>query len=306
MKKLFLSLMLVAAIAAGFTSCKKEENNGNETTTHSQTFTLGDESYDVDNAITIENIQYQDSDIYNAIVLSEGSFIGESGVDCDGVVIIFKDNISAGTYTMSSNMNSFPKYVFTSLNVQDIVNFNLGDLMDNDEAYIAKSGSFTLEINSGRYTITTNNIEVVNVSTNEEEDSSVDYEGKPSKYVLATVEAGNLNDGEDDVEIVTAGRMSYTFPLFGKKNIACFITMEGDMLGFYYQGDEITPGQQANPTFIYLNGMNIDDPKVSQTGSINVEVNEDVYTVDIDGAEINGATYTMHYVGTLPYFDFPF
>ncbi|MBQ2499201.1 MAG: hypothetical protein II523_04215, partial [Bacteroidales bacterium] len=66
MKKVFFSLMLAAALAFGFTSCDKTTTTSD---THSQTFTLGETSYPVDNVVTIENIQSDGSDVYNAILL---------------------------------------------------------------------------------------------------------------------------------------------------------------------------------------------------------------------------------------------
>ena len=66
MKKLFLTFMLVAAVATSFVSCRKTTNDSD---THTQKFTLGTTSFDINNALTIESIQ--DSGlIYNAIVLS--------------------------------------------------------------------------------------------------------------------------------------------------------------------------------------------------------------------------------------------
>ena len=56
--------------------------------------------------------------------------------------------------------------------------------------------------------------------------------------------------------------------------------------------------------------MNIESPDIAQTGTLNIELasenGEDYYIVDINDATFNGVTYTMHYKGTLPFFDFPF
>lgn len=304
MKKLFLSLMLVAAVAAGFTSCSKDAND-DENTTHTQTFMLGEITFHIDNSITIQNIQYNGSDAYNAIVLSKGQLIGETGGEGQGIVILFDNAIKSGTYELSRT--GFPRYVFANLSVEDIVNFNFDDLMAQDEVYLAVDGAFTLSIAGSTYTLTSDGIEVEKVSDPEVNvDSSIDYEGSMSHYVMATVEEGTLNDGENDIEIVTASRTAYKFPLVGEKNIACFVTMSGDMIGFHYQGNDIPAGTQANPTFIYAAGMDIEHAAGSFVGSINVEIADDVYTVDITDAVINDKTYNMHYVGTLPYFKFPF
>ena len=296
MKKLFLSLMLVAAVAAGFTSCKKDSN---ESETHSQTFTLGETVYDVDNIITIENIKYEGSDIYNAIVLSQGQMIGDGG-EGRGIAIFFKGDINAGTYNMTGNDNDYPKYVFASLTVEDIVNFDFNNL-DNEESYFATSGSLTLEISDGKYIITTDGIEVENAKDPAiVETSSVDFEGTPSRYVLADVVEGNINSEG----IVTAGTFTSPIPLIGDK-IAAFITEEGNALGFTFNGNSIPTGEVTTYA-IYLNKMDINTPQLTPNVNVVISVEDDIYTIDIENVTIGADSYTLHYVGTMPYFDFPF
>ena len=302
MKKVFFSLMLFAALAFGFTSCDKTTS---ESDTHSQTFTLGETSYGINNAITIENIQYDGSQIYNAIVLSNGQIVGNGG-NGQGIVIVFRGDILAGTYTMSYDpLNpevSFPKYFFAELDVEDIVNFNINDLMEQDGVYVAESGSFTLEVNDNIYTLTTDGIEVTNVKDLAiVETSSVDYEGSMLRYTLATVDEGNIN-GDN---IVTAGATKFTYLMMEMK-VVCFITETGNMLGYVYQGNTIPTGTFNNASLIYVNGMNINGGLQAGQGTITIEKNGDVYTVDVPDATIGGENYTMHYVGTLPFFEFPF
>ena len=294
--------MLFAALAFGFTSCDKTTS---ESDTHSQTFTLGETSYDINNAITIENIQYDGSQIYNAIVLSNGQIVGNGG-NGQGIVIVFRGDILAGTYTMSYDpLNpevSFPKYFFAELDVEDIVNFDINDLMEQDGVYVAESGSFTLEVNDNIYTLTTDGIEVTNVKDLAiVETSSVDYEGSMLRYTLATVDEGNIN-GDN---IVTAGATKFTYLMMEMK-VVCFITETGNMLGYVYQGNTIPTGTFNNASLIYVNGMNINGGLQAGQGTITIEKNGDVYTVDVPDATIGGENYTMHYVGTLPFFDFPF
>lgn len=304
MKKLFLSLMLVAAVAAGFTSCKKDNN---ESTTHAQTFTLGEQTFHVDNAITIENAKDNDGNILNAIVLSQGKMVGNSA-DGRGIVIVFKDNITAGTYSLSTNTESFPKYLFADLEVEDIVDFDMEELMEQDDVFAATGGSFTLEINGNSFVITTSNINVEQVvEPYETATSSVDFEGSMSRYKLSTVQPGSvINDGETDTDIVTAGTFTYTLPLLGSTKIAAFITAEGNMLGFTYDGEAL-PTEAITTNALYLNGMDISGIEVVQNIEVNISLGEnDVYTVDIAEVTLSDTTYTLHYVGTMPYFDFPF
>ena len=301
MKKLFFSLMLIAALAFGFASCNKTTS---ESDTHSQTFTLGETSYDINNAITIENIQYDGSQIYNAIVLSNGQIVGNGG-NGQGIVILFRGDILAGTYTLSfdpANPNAtFPQYFFADLEVADIVDFNIDEFMQQDGVYVAESGSFTLEVSDDIYTITTDGIEVEKVKDIAfTEASSVDYEGGVLNYVLATVEEGDING----VNIVTAGATEV--PVFGfKQKVLCFITETGDMLGYIYQSNSIPTGTINNANLVYVSGMNVSGAKVGQ-GTITIEKNDDVYTVNIPEVTIDHQQYTLHYVGTLEYFDFPF
>ena len=297
--------MLVAAVATSFTSCKK---NASDSDTHSQTFTLGETTYDIDNAITIENIQYEGSDIYNAIVLSQGQMIGNNGGEGRGVIVFFKGNITAGTYNMTGNDNDYPKYVFASLTVEDIVNFDFNNL-DDEESYFATSGSFTLEIDDDTYTITTDGIEVENAKDPAiVETSSVDYEGSVARYRLADVVEGNLNG----VNIVTAGTTKRDL-VFVETQIVAFITENGDMLGFTSQTpftNDIPTGEFTNNDYpiIMLEDMNANSPRFATSGNIVISKDGNNYTIDITNINFSGVsdTYTMHYVGTMPYFDFPF
>lgn len=298
--------MLAAALAFGFTSCDKTTTTSD---THSQTFTLGETSYPVDNVVTIENIQSDGSDVYNAILLYTGKLIGDTGGECKGVTIIFKGDIIDGTYNLSGDDNYFPKYVFADVSINNIINFDIWELAD-DNAYIATSGSFTLENTDDGYVVTTSSIEVENTwDPSIVETSSVDYEGASATYRLATVQEGTLNDGEADANVVTAGTTKYTLMLV-ETNVACFITDSGDMIGFTSMqsfADGVPEGQYTNSDYpiIQVNIMDLEHFHPATSGSISVAKDGDVYTIDITDAAINGKTYNMHYVGTLPYFNLP-
>lgn len=306
MKKVFFSLMLAATLAFGFTSCDKTTTTSD---THSQTFTLGETSYPVDNVVTIENIQSDGSDVYNAILLYTGKLIGDTGGECKGVTIIFKGDIIDGTYNLSGDDNYFPKYVFADVSINNIINFDIWELAD-DNAYIATSGSFTLENTDDGYVVTTSSIEVENTwDPSIVETSSVDYEGASATYRLATVQEGTLNDGEADANVVTAGTTKYTLMIV-ETNVACFITDSGDMIGFTSMqsfADGVPEGQYTNSDYpiIQVNIMDLEHFHPATSGSISVAKDGDVYTIDITDAAINGKTYNMHYVGTLPYFNLP-
>ncbi len=298
--------MLAAALAFGFTSCDKTTTTSD---THSQTFTLGETSYPVDNVVTIENIQSDGSDVYNAILLYTGKLIGDTGGECKGVTIIFKGDIIDGTYNLSGDDNYFPKYVFADVSINNIINFDIWELAD-DNAYIATSGSFTLENTDDGYVVTTSSIEVENTwDPSIVETSSVDYEGASATYRLATVQEGTLNDGEADANVVTAGTTKYTLMVV-ETNVACFITDSGDMIGFTSMqsfADGVPEGQYTNSDYpiIQVNIMDLEHFHPATSGSISVAKDGDVYTIDITDAAINGKTYNMHYVGTLPYFNLP-
>ena len=48
-------------------------------------------------------------------------------------------------------------------------------------------------------------------------------------------------------------------------------------------------------------------PQVATDVNVTISVERDaIYTVDIAEATFDTTTYTLHYVGTMPYFDFPF
>ena len=307
MKKLFLALMLVAAVTAGFMSCDK---NTTDSENHSQTFTLGEESFAIDNAISILNIQYQGSDVYNTIILSQGSLIGQTGGEGRGAVIVFKGDITAGTYTMSGDEEAFPKYFIGQVGVEDIVNFDMENYEDNEDAYMAITGSFTLEDVDGTYVITTDGIEVINYKDNTLETSSVDFEGTTDDFILATVGTGsNLNHEEMVEPIVTAGKTTVPI-LFFSYNAACFITEDGNFIGFQSENslaNGLPVGTFTNSDYpiIFVDGMDVTTVKYASEGTISISGNEGWYYVNIQ-ATINGIEYTLQYNGTVPYFDFPF
>ncbi len=303
--------MLVAAFAMSFVSCEKKTT---ESETHSQTFTLGETSYSIDNAITIENIQYNGSQNYNAIVLSQSQMTGENGGKGEGVVIVFQGAITAGTYNPTFDPYnptvSFPKYFVAELEVEDIVNFSIDDLMSQEDVYVASAGSFTLEMDGDIFTITTDGIEVEKISDPAIiETSSVDYEGDVDRYILATVEEGNFNG----TNIVTAGWTRYQI-MFVQTNIVAFITEAGDMVGYTTTASfnngipEGTYTIDNSHQFIYVEGMNIKAPKFASGGEMTVTKDGEIYTIDMTGLVFDGmaGTSALHYVGTMPYFEFPF
>ena len=310
MKKLFLALMLVAVVAAGFMGCEK---NTSDSENHSQTFTLGETEFAIDNAISILNIQYQGSDVYNTIILSHGNMIGETGGEGQGVVILFKGDITTGTYYMSEEEEAYPKYFIGQVGIEDIVNFDIENYENNEDAYMAITGSFTLEDVDGKYVITTDGIEVINYKDNTLEASSVDFEGETNDFVLATVLEGTLNHEEMVEPIVTAGTTHINLELLGivliDDYVACFITEEGNFIGFKSDHSlaDVPVGTFTNDdyTIIYAEGMDITNIKDASEGEISITESEGWYTVNIH-ATINDIEYTLHYVGTIPNFDFPF
>lgn len=73
MKKLFLVFTLIAAVATSFMSCQKTTTDSD---THTQKYTLGATSFDINNAFTIENIKDSVGQVYNAIMLSQTEEVG--------------------------------------------------------------------------------------------------------------------------------------------------------------------------------------------------------------------------------------
>ena len=309
MKKLFLSLMLIAGFATGFTSCDDNKTN-EENTTHSQTFTLGETSYHVDNAISILNIQYQGSDAYNTIILSEGDMIEEEGGEGHGVIIIFDDDITTGTYEFSDDETSYPKYFIAQVNIEDIVNFDPANYEDNEDAYMAISGAMTIEEVDGKYVITTDGIEVRNYKDDTTETSSVDYEGATHDFTLATVDPESEINGSP---IVTAGLTSPSYEAISG-NLLAFFSEDGKLFGlisFDSWNGTIPEGtitvDGINP-LLYLDFAEIEEVNASvllshllYSGTVNIEKEGDMYIVDIQSGN-----NTLHYKGTLPYFDFFF
>lgn len=321
MKKLFLSLMLVAGLATCFTSCDGNQNE-NESTDHSQTFTLGETSYHVDNAISILNIQYQGSDVYNAIILSEGNLIGDEGAEGEGVIIIFKGDITAGSFTLSDASETYPKYFIGEISVDDVVDFanniNPETYQNSGSAYMASTGTLTIEDADTKYIFTTDGIEVnqydVDANGNpvivETKTSSIDFEGKTEDFTLATVEPESMLN---ESPIVTAGLTSFSYAIFNSDYLV-FFSEDGKMFGLIsyasWQGN-IPQGQitvdSAHP-LLYLDLNEIDEidasvliDNLTTEGTVNIAKEGDMYVVDIVSGDNN-----LHYKGTLPQFDFFF
>lgn len=308
MKKLFLSLMLVASLVFGFTGCQK---TASESDTHTQTFTLGEATYNINNVVTIENIHHNGSQIYNAISFLDSKLIGDEGGEGQGVVIVFQGDITPGTHEIVFDPEHptahFPMYFFADIEIETIVNFSIETLLAQDNIYVADAGAFTLEMDENFVTVTTDNIDVIKVKDQAIiETSSVDYEGNVTRYKLAEVEEGNIND----TDILTAGITS--FNLIIQTYVAAFIAENTDMIGFTSMSSfadglpEDTFSYNDYP-IIYVHAMNIKEPKFATSGSITVAKDGDIYTIDMTDMEFNGINgiFTLHYVGTMPYFNLP-
>ena len=301
--------MLVAAVATSFVSCRKTTDDSD---THTQKFTLGTTSFDINNALTIESIQ--DSGlIYNAIVLSQGEYVGVLGSKAKGAIIVFRGDFTPGTHNIvfdpQQPLAHFPMYLIAEHELDNIINFSLDSLMNQSDVYVADNGSFTLEMNQDQFTVTTTNIEVKNVKDlTQVSTSSVDFEGNVLRYVLSTVEEGDF----DGTDLVTAGRTK--LEIFSTPySVAAFITANGDLIGFISEtsfDNGIPEGTYSSNdnSIIYVQGMSLKTLKFATSGEASITRNGDTYTVDMTGLAIDGisGTPTMHYVGTMPNFDFPF
>ena len=309
MKKLFLTFMLVAAVATSFVSCRKTTNDSD---THTQKYTLGTTEFDINNAIAIERIQ--DSGlIYNAIVLAQGEYVGSFGSRSKGVVIVFQGDFTPGTYNLvfdpEQPLAHFPMYLITELEVDNIINFSLNTLLNQADVYVADNGSFALAMDQDTFTVTTTDIQVKNVrDLTQVTTSSADYEGDMLRYVLSTVVESNFNG----TNLVTAGITKlniFSTPYY----VAAFITANGDLIGFISEtslDDGIPEGtySSSDNSIIYVQGMSLLTLKYASSGEATVARNGDTYTIDMTGLAIDGisGSPTMHYVGTMPNFDFPF
>jgi len=181
--------------------------------------------------------------------------------------------------------------------------------MNQADVYVADNGSFTLEMDQEQFTVTTSNIEVKNVrDLTQVTTSSADYEGNMLRYVLSTVQEGDFNG----TNLVTAGRTK--LEIFSTPySVAAFITANGDLIGFISEtsfDNGIPEGTYSSNdnSIIYVQGMSLQTLKFASSGEATVSRNGDIYTIDMTGLSINGisGSPTMHYVGNMPNFDFPF
>ncbi len=290
-------------------SCNKTTNDSD---THTQKFTLGAESFDIKNAITIENAKDSIGQIYNVLVLSQSEQLGTYGSKSKGAVIVFKGNFTPGTHNLvldpQQPLAHFPMYLIADLQVDDIMNFSIDSLLNQADVYVANSGSFTLAMNQNQFTVTTNNVQVLNVNeTTQVKTSSIDFEGDALRYALSTVVEGNFNGNN----ILTAGRTVinlFNFPT----NIIAFVAENGDVIGFITStsfDEGIPAGTYSNSgnLIIYIQALKLSTLKFASGGEMTVAKNGDNYTIDMTGLVISGIdSPTLHYVGTMPSFDFPF
>jgi hypothetical protein len=308
MKKFFLAFTLVAAIAC-FVGCDRTTTDSD---THTQKFTLGTASYDIKNAVTIENIKDSVGQVYNAIMLSQTESVGSLGSQTKCVIIVFRGNFTPGTYNLAFDpehpTDHFPMYLVAENSVDNIVNFSLNNLLNQADVYAANSGSFTLTMNQNKFTVTTTNIGVKNVKNPAEAmSSSVDFEDNMLRYILSTVVEGNFNG----TNIVTAGRTVLNI-LSSPTNVAAFITENGDLIGFlsstsFENGIPVGTYSSNDNSIIYLQDMSLSTLKFASSGEISVARDGDIYTINTTSLSFSNieGTPAMHYVGTMPKFDFP-
>ena len=309
MKKHFLTIMVVAMVTTCFMSCERTTIDSD---THTQKFTIGSDTYDIKNAFTIESIK-DSGMIYNVIVLSQSEEVGSTGSRTKGVFIVFRGDITPGSYNLFYDPQEpsahYPMYLVTELNMDNIINFSLENLLNQSDVYVADNGSFTLGINQDKFTVTTTNIEVKNVNDQTQvKTSSTDYEGSMLRYVLSTVEEGDFNG----TEIVTAGTTKLNI-LNSTCNVVAFITANGDLIGIISStsfDSGIPEGTYSynDNSIIYMPGMSLQSLKFASSGEATVARNGDTYTVNMTGLTFNGisGSPTLHYVGIMPKFDFPF
>ena len=311
MKKFFFSIMLAAAVATGLMSCNKTTSLSD---THTQKYTLGETSYDINNAFAIENIKDSIGQIYNVIMLSQTEEVGFFGNKTKGVFIVFEGDFASGTYNLAYDpehpLDHFPMYLVGENEVDNIIHFSLSSFLNQADAFIATSGSFTLTIYEDLFTVTGTGIEVEKLKDQTQvSTSSVDFEDHMLNFVLSDVVEGNFNDTD---AILTAG-MSNLNILGTPTGVVAFVTEKGDVVGFTSStsfGDEIPADTYSNADnpIIYLQDMSITSLKFASSGEITVAKDGDNYTIDMTGVDISGisGTSTLHYIGTMPKFDLSF
>lgn len=310
MKKLFLVFTLIAAVTTSFMSCQKTTTDSD---THTQKYTFGATSFDINNAFTIENIKDSVGQVYNAIMLSQTEEVGYFGSKTKGVFIVFKGDFTSGTYNCvfdpKQPLDHFPMYLVAEYEVGNMLTFSLSNFLNQADAYAANSGSFTLAIDGNQFTVTGTDIGVKKIKDQTQvSTSSVDFEDTMLRFVLSNVVEGNFNG----TNIATAGRTTLNI-LGSTMDVATFITENGNLIGFSSStasGDDLPTGifTYNDRDILYIQDMTLTTIKYATSGEISVAKDGDTYTIDMTGLAISSisGTPTMHYVGTMPKFEFPF
>lgn len=310
MKKLILVFTLIASVATSFMGCRKTTNDSD---THTQKYTLGENSFDINNAMTIENIKDSVGQVYNVIMLSQTEEVGYFGSKTKGVFIVFSGDFESGTYNLAFDpeqpLDHFPMYLVAECEVGNMLTFSLSNFLNQADAYAARSGSFTLAMDGDQFTVTGTGIEVKKIKDQTQvSTSSVDFEDNMIRFVLSDVVEGDFNG----TNIVTAGRTTLNI-LGTMTDVATFITENGNIIGFSSSsasGDDLPTGTFTynDRDIFYIQDMTVTTIKYATSGEISVAKEGDIYTIDMTGLTIDGisGTPTMHYVGTMPKFDFPF
>lgn len=310
MKKLILVFTLIASVATGFMGCKKTANDSD---THTQKYTLGENSFDINNAMTIENIKDSVGQVYNVIMLSQTEEVGYFGSKTKGVFIVFSGDFESGTYNLAFDpeqpLNHFPMYLVAECEVGNMLTFSLSNFLNQADAYAARSGSFTLAVDGNQFTVTGTGIEVKKIKDQTQvSTSSVDFEDNMIRFVLSNVVEGDFNG----TNILTAGRTTLNI-LGSVMDVAAFITEDGNLVGFSSStdsGDDLPTGTFTynDRDIFYIQDMTVTTIKYATSGEISIAKEGDIYTIDMTGLTIDGISGTpaLHYVGTMPKFDFPF
>ena len=149
MKKVFFSLVLLCGLALISTSCNKDnENNGNNVAPEVEAgkMTIDSKTLNIAaaNAVTFGQ--------QNAIVLASKEMTADKN---EGIAIIFKGNITPGTYTLGDNTKDpVPTVVgFHEFNLGELPFLMGADTLFYGDTYYWMNGLLSVTENNGTYTV---------------------------------------------------------------------------------------------------------------------------------------------------------
>lgn len=313
MKKIFLTFMFLAGLATCFTGCKKNDDEPKPPIPpqiYSNTFTIGDETYDINVSKLIENLSFGDFNLNIIVFASKDLQEEHNNVIC----VIYYNGIELGIIDIAPTnyiIDSFPLPKVIALkdcNITETLQ-NINNLTMFPDIYTGLSGSLTLKKSGETYTIITDNMMLKH--NNDEITGAIDFQGTLTTIPFPIVSSGSFSLNEKTYTIFQAGTIHHNF-MGTDFHLMMFLPIEMNKVIAIVIGEEIPIGTFNVPLtpLLFINNFNIftmqgDPPIFAIGGTIVIEKQEsDIYHITITDGKFPDITLNLEYAGKIPEFNF--